>query len=88
LAAQRPEALKQGSKNSMESTPQKPALLAAKTAGKAETIVYWTVTTLFCLQMSFTAYAGAVPRFIGGEFDCHIGHRLNARQSAPIKGKS
>jgi hypothetical protein len=41
----------------MESTPQEPALVAAKTAGKAETIVYWTVTTLFCLQMSFTAYA-------------------------------
>jgi hypothetical protein len=26
-------------------------------AGKARTIVYWIVTALFCLQMSFTAYA-------------------------------
>ena len=36
---------------------QKPALVAAKTAPKAKTIVYWIVTALFCLQMSFTAYA-------------------------------
>ncbi len=36
---------------------QKPALVAAKTAPKATTIAYWTVTALFCLQMSFTAYA-------------------------------
>jgi hypothetical protein len=27
------------------------------TARKARTIVYWIVTALFCLQMSFTAYA-------------------------------
>src|SRR5205809_8084222 len=41
----------------MESTLQKPALVAAKTTRKAKTIVYWIVTALFCLQMSFTAYA-------------------------------
>ena len=41
----------------MESTLQKPALVAAKTTPKARTIVYWIVTALFCLQMSFTAYA-------------------------------
>jgi len=41
----------------MESTLQKPALVAAKTTPKAKTIVYWIVTALFCLQMSFTAYA-------------------------------
>src|SRR4029077_6141630 len=40
----------------MESTLQKPALVAAKTTPKAETIVYWFVTALFCLEMSFTAY--------------------------------
>ena len=40
----------------MESTLQKPAL-AAKTTPKAKTIVYWIVTALLCLQMSFTAYA-------------------------------
>lgn len=37
----------------MELTMQKPALAAAKTT----TILYWSVTALFCLQMSFTAYA-------------------------------
>jgi hypothetical protein len=41
----------------MESTLQKPAFVAAKTTPKAKTIVYWIVTALFCLQMSFTAYA-------------------------------
>ena len=41
----------------MESTLQKPALVAAKTTTNAKTIVYWIVTALFCLQMSFTAYA-------------------------------
>src|SRR5438067_7769453 len=41
----------------MESTLQDPALAAAKTTAKAETIVYWIVTTLFCLQIGFTAYA-------------------------------
>ena len=38
----------------MELTLQRPALVAAP---KAQTIVYWAVTALFCLQMSFTAYA-------------------------------
>src|SRR5512145_1878269 len=41
----------------MESTQQKPALVAARTTLIAKTIVYWIVTALFCLQMSFTAYA-------------------------------
>jgi DoxX-like family len=46
----------------MESTLQEPALVAsqsrkAATTPKAKTIVYWIVTALFCLQMSFTAYA-------------------------------
>src|SRR5713226_4895392 len=45
----------------MESTLQKPAVTitktAVKTTPKARTIVYWMVTALFCLQMSFTAYA-------------------------------
>ena len=40
----------------MESTLQKPAFVAAKTTPKAKTIVYWIVTALFCLEMSFTAY--------------------------------
>src|SRR5436853_2376511 len=41
----------------MESTLQNPALVSARTTLKAKTIVYWIVTALFCLQMSFTAYA-------------------------------
>src|SRR3989454_10052550 len=41
----------------MESTLQNPPLVAAKPPPKAKTIVYWIVTALFCLQMSFTAYA-------------------------------
>jgi hypothetical protein len=40
----------------MNSTLQPPAL-AVRTATKTSTIGYWIVTTLFCLQMSFTAYA-------------------------------
>ncbi len=41
----------------MESTLRKPALVAARPGFKAGTIVFWMVTALFCLQMSFTAYA-------------------------------
>ena len=41
----------------MESTLQKPALVAAKATPKGKTIVYWIVTALFCLQMTFNAYA-------------------------------
>src|SRR5215470_10381640 len=40
----------------MEATLQNPALVAANTAPKAKTIVYWLVTALFCLEMGFTAY--------------------------------
>ena len=41
----------------MESTLQNPAIVSAKATPKAQTIPYWIVTVLFCLQMSFTAYA-------------------------------
>lgn len=41
----------------MELTVDKPALAGAKTILKAKPVAYWVVTTLFCLQMSFTAYA-------------------------------
>jgi hypothetical protein len=41
----------------MESTLQKPAVVAVNSTRKARTIVYWSVTALFCLQMCFTAYA-------------------------------
>ena len=41
----------------MESIMQKPALVATRTTLNAKTIVYWIATALFCLQMTFTAYA-------------------------------
>jgi DoxX-like family len=41
----------------MESTLQNPAAMAPHLAPKARTIIYWTVTAFFCLQMTFTAYA-------------------------------
>jgi hypothetical protein len=41
----------------MESTLHKPALVAARATARATTIAYWLVTGIFCLQMSFTAYA-------------------------------
>ncbi|WP_321471957.1 DoxX family protein [uncultured Paludibaculum sp.] len=41
----------------MESALRNPALVAARINPKAAAIVYWIVTALFCLQMSFTAYA-------------------------------
>jgi hypothetical protein len=41
----------------MESTQQQPALVATKTPSADGVIVYWIVTALLCLQLSFTAYA-------------------------------
>lgn len=41
----------------MEFTSHNPALVAANASPKVGTIVYWTATALFCLQMSFTAYS-------------------------------
>jgi hypothetical protein len=41
----------------MESIPQKAVPVATETTSRARTIAYWIVTALFCLQMSFTAYA-------------------------------
>ena len=40
----------------MESILQKTTFVSAFTTPKTKTIVYWTVTALFCLEMSFTAY--------------------------------
>jgi hypothetical protein len=44
----------------MESTLQNPAF--ARTTPKATTIVYWIITVLFCLEMSFTAYYELLPQ--------------------------
>jgi hypothetical protein len=41
----------------MESTLQPSPLNAARISPKAATIAYWIITGLFCLQMTFTAYA-------------------------------
>lgn len=41
----------------MESTLPKATLSTAVAAPKSTTTLYWIVTALFCLQMSFTAYA-------------------------------
>jgi hypothetical protein len=41
----------------MDTTLERPALVAARTTPRATTIGYWIVTALFCLQVSFTAYA-------------------------------
>jgi hypothetical protein len=40
----------------MESTLQTPAFFVPAIP-RARTVLYWTVTALFCLQMGFTAYA-------------------------------
>src|SRR4051812_4311104 len=41
----------------MESTLKKPALVIARSTPDVKAIVYWIVTALFCLQISFTSYA-------------------------------
>jgi len=58
----------------METTMQKPAFAGAKTIAvpKVTTIVYWMVTALFCLQMSFTAYAQLRLPQVAEEF-IHLG---------------
>ena len=56
----------------MESTLQNPALVATKATVKVTSIVYWIVTALFCLQMSFTAYAQLRLPQVAEEFT-HLG---------------
>ena len=52
----------------MESTLRKPAIAASR----SNVIIYWFVTALFCLQMSFTAYAQlALPQV--AEAFAHLG---------------
>jgi hypothetical protein len=41
----------------MESSLRAPALMAAKSTPNIKTVIYWILTAVFCLQMSFTAYA-------------------------------
>lgn len=42
--------------NSMQSTLEKPALIAARGKSKSVTIAYWIVTGLLCAWMILTAY--------------------------------
>jgi hypothetical protein len=41
----------------MESTLQNPALVVPKTNARTITLIYWIATALFCVQMTFTAFA-------------------------------
>ena len=41
----------------MKSIEQELAVVSTKSTPKGTTLIYWVVTGLFCLQMSFTAYA-------------------------------
>jgi hypothetical protein len=41
----------------MESTLRNPAFVASGATPNGATIFYWIVTALFCLQMTFTAWA-------------------------------
>ena len=60
----------------MESTLQKPAFVAdqtapqanSKTSPKTTTMIFWIVTALFCLQMSFTAYYELANPGVGKNF--------------------
>jgi hypothetical protein len=54
----------------METTFELPAV--AGTTPKVKTIVYWMVTALFCLQMSFTAFAQLRLPQVAQEFT-HLG---------------
>jgi uncharacterized membrane protein YphA (DoxX/SURF4 family) len=56
----------------MESNFKRPALLTGMIAPGTKTIVYWTVTVLFCLQMSFTAWAQLRLPQVAQEF-IHLG---------------
>src|SRR4029079_8324561 len=41
----------------MESTLETSAFVGVRVTPRAETIAYWIVTAIFCLQMAFTAFA-------------------------------
>jgi hypothetical protein len=56
----------------MELTLQRPAVAAATITHKTSAIAYWIATALFCLQMSFTAYAQLRLPQVAEEF-IHLG---------------
>jgi hypothetical protein len=46
----------------MESTLHKPAFAVERAFPKSTTILFWIFTTLFCLEMCFTAYYEILPQ--------------------------
>jgi hypothetical protein len=58
--------------NSMKSIEQELAVDSTKSTPKGTTLIYWVVTGLFCLQMSFTAYAQLSPPQVAEMFT-HLG---------------
>lgn len=56
----------------MESTLQRPVLVAGKPASRTTTIVYWIGTALLCLQVAFTGYAQLRLPQVAQAFD-HLG---------------
>jgi len=46
----------------MESTLHKPAFAIERAIPKSTTILFWTFTALFCLEMCFTAYYEILPQ--------------------------
>src|SRR5262245_31516427 len=56
----------------MESTLQRPAFVVT-TNPKVQSIVYWTFTALFCLQIGFTAYAQLLLPQVAEAFT-HLGY--------------
>lgn len=56
----------------MESTFSQPGIVAVTTKPRSKTIVYWIVTGLFCLPMTFTAYAQLRLPYVADAFT-HLG---------------
>ncbi len=46
----------------MESALHNPAFVAGRAIPKTATVLFWTFTALFCLEMSFTAYYELLPQ--------------------------
>src|SRR3954453_19744527 len=57
----------------MESTLQRPALVAGGTTPKARPIAYWVATALFCLEMAFTAWYMLAVVPAGGQAIARLG---------------
>ena len=65
----------------MESTLQKPALVAAKTTPKAKAVVYWIVTALFCLVLLFAPTPARLEEWADAGFAINLASALIAHLS-------